>query len=120
MERAASQRTAGGSRLRRRRLLAAGGAVGGATLPLALGAACAPGGAPGGGAAPAGKPQGSVEAWTVWDGTREALMKQQIEDFQRLVPTVTVRHSLVQQAQMYDKYTSAIAGGTSPDSVMVH
>jgi ABC-type glycerol-3-phosphate transport system substrate-binding protein len=61
-----------------------------------------------------------VEAWTVWDGTREALMNQQIEDFQRLVPAVTVKHSLVQQAQMYDKYTSAIAGGTSPDSVMVH
>jgi multiple sugar transport system substrate-binding protein len=120
MGRATSQRTAGGSHLGRRRLLVTGGAVGGAALPLALGAACAPGGAPGGGAAPAGKPQGNVEAWTVWDGTREALMNQQIEDFQRLVPAVTVRHSLVQQAQMYDKYTSAIAGGTSPDSVMVH
>ena len=115
MKRGSSQRAAAGSPLGRRRLLGAGGAAPAVPCPLALGGACTTGGA-----APAGKPQGSVEAWTVWDGTREALMNQQIEDFQRLVPAVTVRHSLVQQAQMYDKYTSAIAGGTSPDSVMVH
>jgi len=47
-------------------------------------------------------------------------MDQQIRDFQQLNPGITVRHSLVQQATMYDKYTAAIAGGTSPDSVMVH
>jgi multiple sugar transport system substrate-binding protein len=100
----------------RRRLLRACAAG----APATLLAACGPLGAGSGPAGPSGKPQGTVEAWTVWDGTREALMNQQIEDFQRLVPAVTVRHSLVQQAQMYDKYTSAIAGGTSPDSVMVH
>jgi ABC-type glycerol-3-phosphate transport system substrate-binding protein len=69
---------------------------------------------------PAGKVQGTVEAWTVWDGTREPLILQEAQDFQQLFPGVTVKHSLVQQAQMYDKYTSAIAGGTSPESIMVH
>jgi multiple sugar transport system substrate-binding protein len=78
----------------------------------------------GGGGSAAGKPaskiQGTVEVWTVWDGTREPLILQEAQDFQQQLPGVTVKHSLVQQAQMYDKYTSAIAGGTSPESVMVH
>jgi multiple sugar transport system substrate-binding protein len=69
---------------------------------------------------PAGKVQGTVETWTVWDGTREPLILQEAQDFQQLFPGVAVKHSLVQQAQMYDKYTSAIAGGTSPESIMVH
>ncbi|MBI3973015.1 MAG: extracellular solute-binding protein [Chloroflexi bacterium] len=104
-----------GEKKTRRTMILAGTAVAGAAL-----AACAPGAADSPAAKPAGKPQGTVEAWTVWDGTREALMNDQIRDFQQLFPAITVRHSLVQQAQMYDKYTAAIAGGTSPDSIMVH
>jgi multiple sugar transport system substrate-binding protein len=95
----------------------AAGALGGAAAALA---ACGQGAATGGGGKSGGKAQGNVEAWTVWDGTREPLMNQQIQDFQQQMPAITVRHSLVQQAQMYDKYTSAIAGGTSPDTIMVH
>ncbi len=60
---------AGAGRLGRRHLLGAAAAV-----PAALGAACVPAGGGGAAQAPAGKPQGTVEAWTVWDGTREALM----------------------------------------------
>jgi multiple sugar transport system substrate-binding protein len=68
----------------------------------------------------ASEPQGTVEAWTVWDGPREQLMQQQIQDFQQLFPKLTVRHVLVTQQEMYDKYTAAIIGGTAPDSIMVH
>jgi multiple sugar transport system substrate-binding protein len=102
------------SMTRRTYLLAATATAGAAA------AACASAGPGSPATRPAGKPQGTVEAWTVWDGTREALMHDQIRDFQQLYPAITVRHTLVQQATMYDKYTAAIAGGTSPDSIMVH
>jgi multiple sugar transport system substrate-binding protein len=103
----------------RRSILLAGTTV----VPATALAACGTAGSAGSdvsGNKPAGKVQGAVETWTVWDGTREPLIQEEIKDFQRLFPAVTVNHSLLQQAQMYDKYTSAIAGGTSPDSIMVH
>ncbi|MER3404345.1 MAG: hypothetical protein C4289_03555 [Chloroflexota bacterium] len=68
----------------------------------------------------ASEPQGTVDAWTVWDGPREQLMQQQIQDFQQLSPRLKVRHVLVTQQEMYDKYMAAIISGTAPDTIMVH
>ncbi|MDQ3700598.1 MAG: extracellular solute-binding protein, partial [Chloroflexota bacterium] len=103
----------------RRRALLAGG-LGAAGAALAACGQIGVGGTERVAAKPVGKPQGTVESLTVWDGTREPLMNEQIKDFQQLFPAINIRHSLVPAAQMYDKYTAAIASGTSPDSIMVH
>lgn len=62
----------------------------------------------------------TISVWHVWGGSRLEMMDKQIADFQALYPNITVEHTLLDQADMAEKYLTAIASGNPPDVIMVH
>ena len=48
------------------------------------------------------------------------MMDKQVADFEALYPNITVEHTLLDQADMAEKYLTAIASGNPPDAIMVH
>jgi multiple sugar transport system substrate-binding protein len=100
----------------RRQMLGGTAATVGAT-GAAL-AACVPGQS--GSGSTAGQPKGPVTLrfTNVWDKAREPLMQEQIADFGKLYPQITIQNELVPQAGMYDKYLAETAAGNPADVIM--
>ncbi len=97
------------------------GAAAGALAPAAL-AACAP--AASSTAQPAGteKPV-EVEYWDGWTGLGYAgpdgMVAKIMDSFTRKYPAITVRAEHMPGGELVGKLTTAVAGGSSPDVVMV-
>ena len=70
-------------------------------------------------AAPMVKAQ-AVTYWHVWGGPRLPLIEDQVTGFEERNPHIKVRHTLISQTGMDEKYLTAIAGGDPPDVIMLH
>jgi multiple sugar transport system substrate-binding protein len=64
-------------------------------------------------AAPAPAPA-TVEVWHPWDGTREPLFNQMVDDFHTLHPSVTVHPLIVLATVHNERFLAASAAGTPP------
>lgn len=62
----------------------------------------------------------TIQFWHVWGGARLEMIESMIADFQAENPHITVEHTLLDQADMVQKYLTAIASGDPPDVIMVH
>lgn len=62
----------------------------------------------------------TIQFWHVWGGARLEMIDAMIADFNELYPHITVEHTLLDQADMVEKYLTAITSGSPPDVIMVH
>ncbi|MBN1317502.1 MAG: ABC transporter substrate-binding protein [Anaerolineales bacterium] len=62
----------------------------------------------------------TIKFWHVWGGARLEMIDAMIADFNVEYPNITVEHTLLDQADMVQKYLTAIASGDPPDVIMVH
>jgi multiple sugar transport system substrate-binding protein len=62
----------------------------------------------------------AVTYWHAWNQSRLPLIEKQIAAFEEQHPHIKVRHTLITQQGMDEKYTTAIAGGDPPDVIMIH
>lgn len=66
------------------------------------------------------QPTGTVKFWHVWGGDRQPIMEGIIADFHKEFPDIKVEHTVLSQQGLYEKYLTAIAGGDTPEVMMIH
>lgn len=63
--------------------------------------------------------QSKISLLHAWDGFREPLVKQMMDDFAKAYPNISVETRVVNNSKLQQQFMAAYAGGVAPDVVMI-